>query len=332
MSSSSDKPLIEVLNLKTWFRSPQGPVRAVDGVSFSIRPGETVALVGESGSGKSVTALSLARLNPEPPARYESGLIFWQGESVLGMKARRLRKLRGGEIAYIFQEPSTALNPVFTVGAQVAEALRLHRRKVHIQEETIRLFRMVGLPDPEKRVSAYPHQLSGGQQQRVMMAMALASQPKLLIADEPTTALDVTIQAQILELLVHLQQELNMAVLLITHNLGLVADVASRVNIMYAGKVVESGDTREVLSDPAHPYTRMLLNAVPTLGGGRSWEIKSHNYKKASGGPDGDKAYLIKEIIMTYRKAAQEQLLAENPKLAEKVAATQKNAARHAGE
>ena len=264
-----DPVLIRVEGLRVHFRTRGRPVRAVDGVYFDIRAGETVALVGESGSGKSVTALALTRLAPEPPARYVGGVVMVGGQDVLGMNESRLRALRGNEIAYVFQDAATALNPVFRVGWQILESLRLHRPEDATTEEVLRLLRLVGIPDPELRRKAYPHQLSGGMQQRVMIAMALACRPRLLIADEPTTALDVTIQAQILELLRSLQQEFGMALLLITHNLGLVADLAHRINVMYCGRVVESGPVREVLSAPRHPYTQALLNAVPRLEGGR---------------------------------------------------------------
>lgn len=258
--------LLKVDELRTWFGSEKDPVRAVDGVSFVVERGTTVALVGESGCGKSVTALSLARLVPQPPGFYAGGRIVFDGEDVLQMNERRLSDLRGREISYVFQEPGTSLNPVFRVGYQIIEAVKLHRKDVDPQAEAIRMMTMVGLPDPETRMRAYPHEMSGGMQQRVMIAMALVCRPKLLVADEPTTALDVTIQAQILELLSSLQQELKMAVLLITHNLGLVADTAHSVYVMYAGRVVESGMTEDVLTKPAHPYSRGLLDAVPRLG------------------------------------------------------------------
>ncbi len=252
--------------MKTWFEADKDLVKAVDGVSFNIDPGETVALVGESGCGKSVTAMSLARLIPQPPGFYAGGEILFNGEDVLKMSGQRLSELRGKDISYVFQEPGTSLNPVFRTGDQIMEALELHRKDVDARIETVKLMAMVGLPDPETRMRAYPHEMSGGMQQRVMIAMALACRPKLLVADEPTTALDVTIQAQILELLSSLQKELRMAVLLITHNLGLVADTARSVYVMYSGRVVESGLAEDVLSKPAHPYSRGLLDAVPRLG------------------------------------------------------------------
>ena len=264
---ANDGMLLEVEDLRTYFRVGPDPVRAVDGVSFSVREGETVALVGESGCGKSATALSLMRLLPEPPALYEGGSIRYDGRDVLTLPERELLDMRGNEVAYVFQEPATSLNPVFRVGWQIAEAIRLHRSDVNVHEEVLRLLHLVGLPEPERRIQAYPHELSGGMQQRIMIAMALACRPRLLVADEPTTALDVTVQAQILALLMSLQQQLGMAIVLITHNLGLVAEAAHRVNVMYAGRIVEAGPTEQVLSAPAHPYTRALLRAVPRLAG-----------------------------------------------------------------
>ncbi|MBA4388805.1 MAG: ABC transporter ATP-binding protein [Verrucomicrobia bacterium] len=259
------RELLRVNDLEVYFGSPRNPIRAVDGITFAIAEGETVALVGESGCGKSVTAVSLAKLVPQPPGVYAGGEILLDGEDVLGMDNRRLTDLRGRVISYIFQEPGTALNPVFKVGYQIKEAIWLHRKDVDADEEALRLISMVGLPNPERCAASYPHELSGGMQQRIMIAIALACRPRLLVADEPTTALDVTIQAQILELLASLQKQLGMAVLLITHNLGLVADLAHRVNVMYAGRIVESGFTGDVLSKPAHPYSAGLLEAVPRM-------------------------------------------------------------------
>ena len=266
MASSTSK-LITVENLQVQFFSGANPVRAVDGISFDIAEGETVALVGESGCGKSVTAMSLARLVPQPPGRYAGGRVVFQDRDVLAMDEAALRQLRGRDIAYIFQEPGSALNPVFTIGWQIIEALRLHRPDCKVQAEALEMMRLVGIPDPEQRLKSYPHELSGGQQQRVMIAMAIACRPKLLVADEPTTALDVTIQAQILDLLRDLQRRLGMAMLLITHNLGLVAETARRMFVMYAGRIVESGTAPDVLAQPRHPYTRALLEAVPRLDG-----------------------------------------------------------------
>jgi peptide/nickel transport system ATP-binding protein len=259
-------PLLEIRNLKLEFNSSDRPVRAVDGLSLTIDSGETVCLVGESGCGKSVTALSIGRLVPTPPARYPGGEILLNGRDVLRMSNRELRQVRGGVVSYVFQEPSASLNPVFRVGNQIKEALKLHRPKSATDEEVIRLLKLVGIPAPELRIKDYPHQMSGGMQQRVMIAMALASEPKLLVADEPTTALDVTIQAQILELLLELKQRLRMSILLITHNLGIVGDIADRVAVMYAGQIVELAPALELLSRPMHPYTKALMNSVPKFG------------------------------------------------------------------
>jgi oligopeptide/dipeptide ABC transporter ATP-binding protein len=240
---------------------------AVDDVSFDIASGETLCLVGESGCGKSVTALSVARLVPSPPARYARGEILLNGRDVLRMTTPELRRIRGGLVSYVFQEPSASLNPVFRVGRQIKESLELHRPEAATDDEVIRLLKLVGIPAPDSRLKDFPHQMSGGMQQRVMIAMALASRPKLLIADEPTTALDVTIQAQIIELLSNLKQELGMSILLITHNLGIVGDLADRVAVMYAGQIVESAPARDLLSRPLHPYTQALMGSVPKLGG-----------------------------------------------------------------
>jgi peptide/nickel transport system ATP-binding protein len=259
-------PLLEINDLKLDFASPDRTVRAVDGVSLRIDAGETVCLVGESGCGKSITALSVARLVPSPPARYVGGEIFLEGRDVLRMKPSELRTIRGGVVSYIFQEPGASLNPVFRVGSQIKEALQLHRPEKANDAEVVRLLKLVGIHAPEARMRDYPHQLSGGMQQRVMIAMALASEPKLLIADEPTTALDVTIQAQILELLLDLKKRLGMAMLLITHNLGIVSDIADRLAVMYAGQVVETAGAADLLRRPLHPYTRALMNSVPKLG------------------------------------------------------------------
>lgn len=265
----TDRILLEVKGLKTFFKGSDAHVHAVDGVDLVISQDETVALVGESGCGKSVLSLSLARLVPRPGFHPE-GVIRFKGTNVLEMNDRQLTQLRGGEISYVFQEPGSSLNPVFRVGYQIAEAVKLHAGEESggpqaTRARVLQLMEMVGLPDPERRIDAYPHELSGGQQQRVMIAMALACSPSLLVADEPTTALDVTIQAQILELLSDLQRRLHMAILLITHNLGLVADMAHFVYVMYAGRVVETGQTEDLLTRPAHPYTRGLLDAVPRL-------------------------------------------------------------------
>jgi ABC-type dipeptide/oligopeptide/nickel transport system ATPase component len=260
-------PLLEVRDLYVEFATEERTVEAVRGVSFEVAKGETLAIVGESGSGKSVTALALTRLLPVPPARITHGEIIFDGTSVLAMKPGQLRQLRGGKIAYIFQEPSTSLNPVFPVRNQIAEAIRLHRPDVDdVNAEVVRWLDAVGIVDAAKRMNDYPHQLSGGMQQRVMIAMALACQPDILVADEPTTALDVTIQAQIMELLASLKERFGMAVILITHNFGIVSGFAGRVLVMYRGKIVEQGPTEEVLRNPQHAYTRALIDCIPRLG------------------------------------------------------------------
>ena len=258
--------LLEIKRLQLEFGSNGHVSRAVDDFSLSIDASETVCLVGESGCGKSVTALSVARLLPSPPARYAGGEILLNGRDVLRMTPAELRHIRGGTVSYIFQEPGASLNPVFRVGQQIKEALKLHQPRKATDAEVIRLLKLVRIPAPEMRMRDYPHQLSGGMQQRVMIAMAIASEPRLLIADEPTTALDVTIQAQILELLLELKQRLGMAMLLITHNLGIVGDIADRVAVMYAGQIVELGHAKDLLRRPIHPYTRALMNSVPQLG------------------------------------------------------------------
>ncbi|OGV52397.1 MAG: dipeptide/oligopeptide/nickel ABC transporter ATP-binding protein [Lentisphaerae bacterium GWF2_52_8] len=264
-------PLLSVEKLSIDFLMRGSWLPAVSDVSFSLAKGEVLALVGESGCGKSVTCLSLAKLLPEPPARYASGSILLEDKGktsdVLKLHPRELRKIRGGRIAYIFQEPSVSLNPVFRIGEQIAEAIELHRPELEdIRGEVVALLRQVGISEPERRVDAYPHEMSGGMQQRVMIAMALACKPEILVADEPTTALDVTIQAQILDLLRKLRSETEMAIILVTHNLGLVADLADRVIVMYAGHMVESAPVEKLLSSPLHPYTQALLSAVPKLG------------------------------------------------------------------
>jgi ABC-type dipeptide/oligopeptide/nickel transport system ATPase component len=266
---ADEKPLLEIKNLSIHFTGER-KVEAVKDVSFSLKKGETLAIVGESGSGKSVTALSLTRLLPEPPAKYVSGEVLWKGENVLTMKPRRLRQIRGGDIAYIFQEPSTSLNPVFTIRNQIAEAIKLHRPEVKdVDAEIVKWLNLVGIVNPEQRMRDYPHQLSGGMQQRAMIAMALSCQPDLLVADEPTTALDVTIQAQIMAQLRDLKSRLEMAIILITHNFGIISDIADRVAVMFRGKIVEHGDTKTVLNNPQHPYTQALIGCIPRLGAKR---------------------------------------------------------------
>ena len=257
--------LLEIKNLQLDFVTAEGTARAVDGVSFGIAAGETLCLVGESGCGKSVTAQSITRLVPAPPARYASGEILLNGRDTLKMSQRELQSIRGGVVSYIFQEPAAALNPVFRVGAQIKESLKLHKPEKATDAEVIRLLKLVGIPAPESRLKNYPFEMSGGMQQRVMIAMALASEPQLLVADEPTTALDVTIQAQILDLLRDLKQRLGMAILLITHNLGIVGDMADRVAVMYAGQIVELAPARELLRRPLHPDTKALMASVPKL-------------------------------------------------------------------
>ena len=258
--------LLEVRNLQTHFPTRAGLVRAVDGVSFHLDRGELLGLVGESGCGKSMTALSVMRLIA-PPGKIANGEILFDGKDLLKLSDSEMRKMRGDDIAMIFQDPMTSLNPVFTVGEQIAEALRLHRKlsRPQARKATIEAMREVAIPDPARRVDDYPHQLSGGMRQRVMIAMALACNPKLLIADEPTTALDVTIQAQILELLDELRKQRELAVLLITHDLGVVAEVADRVAVMYTGRIVEESPVDELFARPRHPYTEGLLRSVPKL-------------------------------------------------------------------
>jgi peptide/nickel transport system ATP-binding protein len=263
-------PLLEIKNLKLDFLASGNGLRAVDGVSLALDAGETVCIVGESGCGKTVTALSVARLVPTPPAKYVDGEILLNGRDVLKMQPDELRAIRGGVVSYVFQEPSASLNPVIRIGKQIKEALKLHRPEKATDEEVIRLLKLVRIPAPESRIRNYPFEMSGGMQQRVMIAMALASEPKLLVADEPTTALDVTIQAQILELLLDLKQRLGMSILLITHNLGIVGDIADRVAVMYAGQIVELAPARELLRRPLHPYTKALMNSVPKLSGNAS--------------------------------------------------------------
>ena len=258
--------LLEVQNLRTYFATRRGEVRAVDDVSFTVEQGETLSLVGESGSGKSVTALSIMRL-VAPPGRVTGGKILFEGRDLLELSEREMRAIRGDDIAMIFQDPMTSLNPVYTVGEQIAEAIRLHRKvsKREAWNQAVEGMRDVAIPAPEVRAKTYPHEMSGGMRQRVMIAMALACDPKLLIADEPTTALDVTIQAQILDLLTELREKRNLALLLITHDLGIVAETSDRVAVMYAGKIVEGASVKELFARPRHPYTEGLLRAVPRL-------------------------------------------------------------------
>ena len=260
--------LLSSRNLKTYFYTYDGTVRAVDGVNLDIDSGTTYGLVGESGCGKSATALSILRLIPPETGRIVSGRILFHGRDLLALDARAMRNIRGNRIAMVFQEPMTSLNPVFTIGRQISETLRLHRamKKREAWKETEDLLHRVGIPSPRQRVKDYPHQLSGGMRQRTMIAMAMACHPELLIADEPTTALDVTIQAQILDLIQELKEELGMAVLLITHNFGIIAETAKRTAVMYAGQIVEESDTRTLFHSPVHPYTKGLLRSLPRMG------------------------------------------------------------------
>jgi peptide/nickel transport system ATP-binding protein len=265
-------PILEVRGLRTSFFTDGGEIRAVDDVSFAVARGKTLGIVGESGCGKSVTSLSIMRLVPTPPGRIVGGEILYGGRNLLALDPAGMRRIRGNQISMIFQEPMTSLNPVFTVGSQVSEAIALHRGlgKAEARAKAVEMLRLVGIPAPESRVDDYPHQLSGGMRQRVMIAMALSCDPEVLIADEPTTALDVTIQAQILDLLRSLQAKKGLAVLLITHDLGVVAETADDVVVMYAGTVVERGSVTDIFKRPAHPYTRGLLKSVPSASqGGR---------------------------------------------------------------
>jgi peptide/nickel transport system ATP-binding protein len=262
------RPLLEVADLKTWFFTRDGIVRAVDGVSFHVMPGETLAIVGESGCGKSVTALSVLRLVPSPPGRIVSGAIRLAGRDLLDLSEAEMRDVRGNDISMIFQEPMTSLNPVLTIGRQIGETLTLHQgldRKAALRR-AVEMLRLVHIPEAQRRIGQYPHQLSGGMRQRVMIAMALACNPKLLIADEPTTALDVTIQAQILDLMRELKQKIDAAIVLITHDLGVVAEMAQRVVVMYAGRKAEEAPVAALFRRPLHPYTKGLLLSVPKLG------------------------------------------------------------------
>jgi peptide/nickel transport system ATP-binding protein len=267
-SAAATGPLLEIDDLRTWFFTRDGVVRAVDGVSLSVLPGETLAIVGESGCGKSVTALSVMRLIASPPGRTVSGSIRFAGRDLLALSETEMRKVRGNEISMVFQEPMTSLNPVMTIGRQIAETLTLHQgmESRAARRQAVAMLRLVHIPEPERRIGQYPHELSGGMRQRVMIAMALACNPRLLIADEPTTALDVTIQAQILDLLRELKQQIDAAIVLITHDLGVVAEMAQRVIVMYAGKKAEEAPVKALFRRPLHPYTKGLLGSMPRLG------------------------------------------------------------------
>jgi ABC-type dipeptide/oligopeptide/nickel transport system ATPase component len=275
-------PLLEVKDLRISFQTESGFNEAVRGISFSLEKGRALAIVGESGSGKSVTALALTRLIPSPPAKVSTGKILFEGRDVLGLSAAELRKVRGGGIAYVFQEPSTSLNPVYTIRSQIAEAVRLHRPEVEdVDAEVVRWLDAVGIVNPSQRMHDYPHQLSGGMQQRAMIAMALSSHPRLLVADEPTTALDVTIQAQILTQLRELRKQFGMSLILITHNFAIIRGLCDDVAVMFRGEIVESGPAEEVLKNPQHAYTRALLDCIPRLGANRE-RLNTIDYSKLS--------------------------------------------------
>ena len=260
--------ILDIRNLKTFFYTYDGVAKAVDGISYRLSAGETLGIVGESGCGKSVSALSILRLIPDPPGRIVEGQIFFKETNLLELAYDRMREIRGNRISMIFQEPMTSLNPVFTVGNQIAEAFRLHQglKRKEALEKSIDTLKLVNMPSPEKCVRQYPHELSGGMRQRAMIAMALACNPEILIADEPTTALDVTIQAQIIDLMLQLKEELGMAIILITHDLGIIAETVKRVIVMYAGKIIEEAPTRTIFKTPLHPYSQGLLQSMPRLG------------------------------------------------------------------
>jgi oligopeptide transport system ATP-binding protein len=269
-------PVLDVKDLKTVFRTRAGEVHAVNQVSFDLRPGELLGVVGESGSGKSVTMMSLIGLLPSPPAENRGGTVMFDGEDLLRVPEARLRQIRGAGIGFVFQDPMTSLNPVFTVGFQLMEPLRKHMGmdKTQARARAVELLKLVNIPDAERRLGDFPHQFSGGMRQRVMIAIALACDPKVLIADEPTTALDVTIQAQILELIKDLRHKLGMAIIWITHDLGVIAGIADRVMVMYGGQVVEQAPVKELFGNPKHPYTRALLQTIPTVRGERAPKLK----------------------------------------------------------
>ncbi len=263
---TTQAPLLELDGLRTWFSTLAGTVRSVDGVSLTVNAGETLGIVGESGCGKSVTALSIMRLVPTPPGRHQ-GAVRYRGKNLLDITEREMRQIRGNRISMIFQEPMTSLNPVLTVGRQIAETVQVHQKvgRAAAMQRAVEMLRVVQIPEPERRAAEYPHQLSGGMRQRVMIALALACNPEVLIADEPTTALDVTIQAQILDLMKRLQKELGMAVIMITHDLGVVAESCDRVIVMYAGRKVEEASVFDLFDRPLHPYTRLLMASMPSM-------------------------------------------------------------------
>lgn len=267
MSMNENQPILEVKGLKTHFSTKRGVSKAVDGIDFTLHKGETLGVVGESGCGKSMTSLSILRLIPSPPGKIAGGSILFKGKDLVQLSENEMRKVRGNEISMIFQEPMTSLNPVITVGEQISEALRLHQNlnKKAAWEKAVEMLKLVGIPSPEKRAKQEPFQLSGGMRQRVMIAMALACTPEVLIADEPTTALDVTIQAQILDLIKKLQKQLGMGVIMITHDLGVVAETCDKVAVMYAGNIVEHATTKQIFANPKHPYTQGLLRSLPKI-------------------------------------------------------------------
>lgn len=266
--SKNEEPILKINNLKVYFDTDNGLVKSVDGVNLEIMKGTTLGLVGESGCGKSVTCLAIPRLIPSPPGRIAGGEILYKGTNLLTLSEKEMEGIRGNDISMIFQEPMTSLNPVFTIGDQIKEAIMLHQKKTssEAQELTVQILTKVGIPSPKIRINEYPHQMSGGMKQRVMIAMALSCNPELLIADEPTTALDVTIQAQILDLMQSLQDEFGMSILMVTHDLGVVANVASHVAVMYASKIVEYGPVEAIFENPRHPYTLGLFTSIPVIG------------------------------------------------------------------
>jgi oligopeptide transport system ATP-binding protein len=276
MAVTNNERVLDVKDLRTYFYTKEGVVKAVDGLSYHVNKGECVGLVGESACGKSVSSMSILRLIPYPPGIIVGGQILFKGEDLLQATEERMREIRGNQIAMVFQEPTTSLNPVLTVGRQISESLELHRRmdKAAAQAESIKLLHLVGIPDPDKRIKDHPHQFSGGMQQRIMIAMALSCNPELLIADEPTTSLDVTVQAQLLEILANLRSEYGTSVIIITHNLGVVARYVDRVNVMYAGNLVETAPTDIIYAEPKHPYTLGLLASVPRLDSPRKETLR----------------------------------------------------------
>jgi oligopeptide transport system ATP-binding protein len=276
MAVTNNERVLDVKDLRTYFYTKEGVVKAVDGLSYHVNKGECVGLVGESACGKSVSSMSVMRLIPYPPGIIVGGQILFKGEDLLQVSEARMREIRGNQIAMVFQEPTTSLNPVLTVGRQISESLELHRKmdKAAAQAESIKLLKLVGIPDPDKRIKDHPHQFSGGMQQRIMIAMALSCNPELLIADEPTTSLDVTVQAQLLEILANLRSEYGTSVIIITHNLGVVARYVDRVNVMYAGNLVETAPTDIIYAEPKHPYTLGLLASVPRLDSPRKETLR----------------------------------------------------------